>query len=84
MGLAKELAVIRDASGVVDVDVECADNRVVVRVTFLGSVSVGEIGRAVGALARVFKGYRLSGVSISSPSFIDVFIEFVRGGDRDG
>lgn len=86
MSLAGEkgLGVIRDVDGVTDFDVECVDGRVVVRVTFLGAVSVSEIGRVVAALAKILRGYRLSGVDISSPSFIDVFVEFVRGDDRSG
>jgi len=73
---------LRSSGNVADVDFECSDTSILVRVTFMGVVSMNDIGSVVSVLKRVFTGYKLSNISISSPSFIDVFIEFEKVGGR--
>jgi len=61
----------------IDIDFECVDGRVVVRVRLFNTVSLDDVIDIYRRIVNAFKNrYRVDGAGLESPDFIDLVIEF--------
>jgi hypothetical protein len=68
---------VREFEGVVDIDFECVDGRVVVRVRFFNTVSLDDVLDIYRRIVNVFSNrYGVDGAGLESLDFIDLVIEF--------